>query len=57
MLEIGLTGGIGTGKTEVSRMLEDLGAEVINADLLGTKRISPRPRRGDASSILSVKAS
>ena len=34
---IGLTGGIGTGKTEVSKILEGLGAAVINADLLGHK--------------------
>ena len=35
MLVIGLTGGIGTGKTEVSKILEELGAEVIHADILG----------------------
>ena len=39
---IGLTGGIGTGKTEVSRMLEDLGAEVVNADLLGHEAYMPQ---------------
>ena len=32
---IGLTGGIGTGKTEVSQVLEGLGAEVISADAMG----------------------
>ena len=32
MFIIGLTGGIGTGKTEVSNILRRLGAEVINAD-------------------------
>ena len=35
MLVIGLTGGIGTGKTQVSEMLEKLGAAIVNADLLG----------------------
>ncbi len=35
MFVIGLTGGIGTGKTEVSRILQWLGAEVIDADVLG----------------------
>ena len=35
MVVIGLTGGIGTGKTQVSTTLEYLGAEIINADLLG----------------------
>ena len=32
MFVIGLTGGIGTGKSEVSRLLGELGAEVIEAD-------------------------
>ena len=35
MLVIGLTGGIGTGKTQVSEMLEKLGAAIVDADLLG----------------------
>ncbi len=35
MLTIGLTGGIGTGKSEVSRLLETLGASVVNADRIG----------------------
>lgn len=35
MKVIGLTGGIGTGKTEVSRILQGLGAEVISADAMG----------------------
>ena len=35
MLVIGLTGGIATGKTEVSKVLRDLGAEVISADEAG----------------------
>ncbi len=32
---IGLTGGIGTGKSQAARVLEELGAVVINADVLG----------------------
>lgn len=32
---IGLTGGIGSGKSEVARMLEELGASVIDADEVG----------------------
>ena len=32
MLVIGLTGGIGTGKSEVSKLLNALGAKVIDAD-------------------------
>ena len=35
MLTIGLTGGIGAGKSEVARILEGLGAVVIDADRLG----------------------
>lgn len=41
MFVIGLTGGIGTGKTHVSRLLEDLGAAVVNADLLGHEVYTP----------------
>ena len=41
MLVIGLTGGIGTGKTEVSRLLERLGATVINADQVGHEAYTP----------------
>src|SRR5919108_1809062 len=32
---IGLTGGIGTGKSTVTRVLEELGAAVIDADKVG----------------------
>lgn len=42
MLVIGLTGGIGTGKTEVSRILAALGAEIINADILGHQAYEPQ---------------
>lgn len=35
MFVIGLTGGIGTGKSHVSRILEELGAAVVDADSLG----------------------
>lgn len=41
MFVIGLTGGIGTGKTHVSQLLEDLGAAVVNADLLGHEVYTP----------------
>ena len=41
MYVIGVTGGIGTGKTEVSKILECLGAEVINADLVGHEAYAP----------------
>lgn len=35
MLKIGLTGGIGSGKSEASRILRELGALVIDADIVG----------------------
>ena len=41
MIVIGLTGGIGSGKSEVSRKLKDLGAEVIDADLVGHEAYLP----------------
>lgn len=37
MIVIGLTGGIGTGKTEVSKTLGWLGAEILDADSMGHK--------------------
>ena len=41
MLVIGLTGGIATGKSEVSRILSKLGAEVIDADSVGHNAYRP----------------
>ena len=41
MLVIGLTGSIGTGKSEVARLLESLGAVVINADRVGHEAYAP----------------
>ena len=41
MIVIGLTGGIGSGKSEVSRKIKDLGAEVIDADLVGHEAYLP----------------
>lgn len=40
MLVVGLTGGIGTGKSEVSRILARLGAAVIDADQVGHEAYS-----------------
>ncbi len=41
MLKIGLTGGIGTGKSLVTSFLQEQGANVINADLLGHEAYLP----------------
>ena len=41
MLVIGLTGGIATGKSEVSRILRELGATVIDADRVGHEAYKP----------------
>ena len=41
MFVIGLTGGIGTGKTHVSKLLQEHGATVINADLVGHEAYLP----------------
>ena len=41
MLKIGLTGGIGTGKSLVTSFLQQQGANVINADLLGHEAYLP----------------
>ena len=41
MFVIGLTGGIGTGKTQVSEFLRTLGATIINADLVGHEAYLP----------------
>ena len=41
MLLVGLTGGIGSGKSTVARMLADRGAVVIDADVLARKAIDP----------------
>jgi len=44
MLVIGLTGGIGSGKSTVAQLLGDLGAEVIDVDALGRVVIAPGGR-------------
>ena len=41
MLVIGLTGSIGTGKSEAARHLEALGASVISADQVGHEAYTP----------------
>lgn len=41
MLRIGLTGGIGAGKSTASRLLERLGARIIDADALAREVVEP----------------
>ncbi|MGH3197937.1 MAG: dephospho-CoA kinase [Streptosporangiaceae bacterium] len=41
MLRVGLTGGIGSGKSEVSRRLADRGAVLIDADLAAREVVVP----------------
>ena len=41
MLVVGLTGSIGTGKSEATRILQELGAGVINADQVGHEAYTP----------------
>jgi dephospho-CoA kinase len=41
MLRIGLTGGIGSGKSEVAARLRELGADVIEADEVARELVAP----------------
>ena len=41
MLRVGLTGGLGSGKSTVAAALRELGAEVIQADALGLQMMQP----------------
>lgn len=41
MVKVGLTGGIGAGKSEVSRRLGELGALIIDADRLAREAVAP----------------
>jgi dephospho-CoA kinase len=41
MLRVGLTGGLGSGKSTVAAALRELGAEVIEADELGRELMEP----------------
>ena len=50
MLVIGLTGGIGAGKSEVARLLTGHGAVIIDTALLGHEAYAPGPWSGERSS-------
>ena len=40
-MRVALTGGIGSGKSEVARILEDLGAYIIDTDALAREAVAP----------------
>lgn len=44
MLLVGLTGGLGAGKSTVARMLADRGAVVVDADVLARQALEPGTR-------------
>jgi dephospho-CoA kinase len=48
MLNLGLTGGIGSGKSTVARMFADLGAHVLDADELVREMLGPGGEAVDA---------
>ena len=41
-MRVGLTGGIGSGKSEVARIFEELGAFVIDTDVLAREAVAPQ---------------
>ena len=41
MLRVGLTGGLGSGKSTVAGIFQELGAAVISADQLGRQLMQP----------------
>jgi len=43
MLKVGLTGGIGSGKTSVSDLFENLGVPVIDTDIIAHKLVNNNP--------------
>jgi dephospho-CoA kinase len=40
-MRVGLTGGIGSGKSAVARLFSDWGAAVIDADVLAREVVAP----------------
>lgn len=44
MIKIGVTGGIGTGKSTVSAILEELGAILLDADMISRQVVEPNER-------------
>ncbi len=48
MFKIGLTGGIGSGKTTVSRVFRNLGVPIFNSDLAAREIVNTHPKAVDA---------
>ncbi|MDA8291694.1 MAG: dephospho-CoA kinase, partial [Actinomycetota bacterium] len=48
MIAVGLTGGIGSGKSTVARLLEERGAVVVDADALARAVLAPGSPELDA---------
>lgn len=44
MLKVGITGGIGTGKSEVCKIIEDLGSPVLYADDVAKELLNTNPK-------------
>lgn len=42
MLKVGLTGGIGSGKTTVSKLFASLGVPIIDADIIAREVVAPK---------------
>lgn len=40
-MRVGLTGGIGSGKSEVARIFEELGAFIVDTDILAREAVAP----------------
>ncbi len=57
MLRVGLTGGLGSGKSTVAAMLRELGAQVIEADALGRALMEPGQPSTPKSSAPSARRS
>ncbi len=57
MLRVGLTGGLGSGKSTVAAYLRELGAEVIEADALGRALMEPRSWNPASRSTTKLSAS
>ena len=53
MLIVGLTGGMGVGKSTVAGLLSDLGAEVVDVDALGYDQVA-KPSCVDAACIWNI---